>query len=135
MSENADAVQRVVEAINRVDLEGFADAVTEDFEIDFSNSRGPMNGVYRGRDQAREFVESFLEPWASLEFEMIEITELQDGRVMQVGELRSRGSESGAEVGARGATIWTVRDGKVSAVKLYQSKDEALAAEGVSPAS
>ena len=48
MSEKADAVRRVVDAINRVDLDGFADAVSEDFEIDFSNSRGPMSGVYRG---------------------------------------------------------------------------------------
>ena len=31
-------------------------------------------------------------------------------------------------MGARGATVWTIRDGKVAAVKLYQSKEEALEA-------
>jgi ketosteroid isomerase-like protein len=134
MSEKVAAVHRVVDAINRVDLDGFADTVTDDFEIDFSNSRSPMSGMYRGRDQAREFLRSFLEPWAKLEFVSREVFELDDGRVLQVGGLRSRGHESGVEVEASGATLWTIRDGKAATVKLYQSKEEALAAEGVSPA-
>jgi ketosteroid isomerase-like protein len=135
MSDKADAVGRVVDAINRVDYDAFADAVSENFEIDFSNSRSPMSGVYRGRDQAREFLQSFLEPWASLEFDTKELIELPDGRVLQVGGLRSRGHGSGVEVEARGATVWTIRDGVVAAVQLFQSKDEALEAAGVSPAS
>ena len=135
MSQATAAVRRVVDAINEVDLEEFADAVSEDFVIDFSNSRSPMSGMYRGRDQAREFLRSFLEPWASLQFETREIIELQDGRILQVGGLRSRGDGSGVEVEASGATLWTIRDGRAAAVKLYQSKDEALEAEGVSPAS
>jgi ketosteroid isomerase-like protein len=130
MSENAEAVRRVVDAMNRVDLEAFADAISEDFEIDFSNSRSPMSGVYRGRDQAREFLQSFLEPWESLEFSVTELIELKDGRVLQVGGLQSRGHGSGVEVEARGATVWTVRNGEAAAVKLYQSKEEALEAAG-----
>ena len=130
MPEKADAVRRVVDAINRVDLDEFADAVSENFEIDFSNSRSPMSGMYRGRDEAKEFLRSFLEPWASLEFAVTELIELPNGRVLQAGGLRSRGHGSGVEVEASGATVWTVRDGKVAAVKLYQSKEEALEAEG-----
>ena len=130
MSEGVKAVRRVVDAINQVDLEAFADAVSDDFEIDFSNSRSPMSGMYRGRDQAREFLRSFLEPWAKLEFVSNEVIELEDGRVLQAGGLRSRGHGSGVEVEANGATVWTVRDGKAAAVKLYQSKDEALEAAG-----
>ena len=129
MSENVEVVRRVVDAINRADIDAFADAISEDFEIDFSNSRAPMRGVYRGRDQAREFLKSFLEPWASLEFVMEELIELEDGRILQAGGLRTRGDGSGVEVTAQGATIWTVRDGEIAAVKLYQSKEEALEAE------
>ena len=135
MSEKADAVRRVVDAINRVDLDAFADAVSEDFEIDFSNSRSPMSGVYRGQDQAREFLRSFLEPWETLEFATKELIDLPDGRVLQVGGLWSRGDGSGVEVEASGATVWTIRDGVVAAVKLFQSKEEALEAAGVSRAS
>ena len=132
MSKAIDAMHRVMDAINRADIEEFTAAITEDFELDFSNSRGPMNGVYRGRDQARQFMESFLEPWASLEFASQETIELPDGRIVQAGELRSRGHGSGAEVGARGATIWSFRDEKVAAVKMYQSKEDALKAGGAS---
>ncbi|MGH2838915.1 MAG: nuclear transport factor 2 family protein [Thermoleophilaceae bacterium] len=128
MSDATDAVRLVVDAINRVDLERFADAISEDFEIDFSNSRSPMSGVYRGRDQAQEFLRSFLEPWSTLEFHAQELIELKGGRVLQVGGLRSRGHGSGVEVEASGATVWTIRDGEVAAVKLYQSKEEALEA-------
>ena len=86
-----------------VDLDAVADAVTEDFEIDFSNSRSPMSGVYRGPDETRDSCRSFFEPWAALEFEDEELIELRMGRVLQDGGLRSRGDGSGVEVEASGA--------------------------------
>ena len=129
MSDNVDAVKRVVDAINRADVDAVAESVSDDFALDFSNSRGPMNGIYHGPDGVREFMTSFFEPWESIEFRPRETpVELDDRRVLTVNDLHGRGHESGVEVTATGATIWTVRDGRVAAVKLYQSKEEALEA-------
>jgi ketosteroid isomerase-like protein len=69
-----------------------------------------------------------LEPWASLRWELEELIELEADWVLTVSEFRTRGHGSGVEVNARGASIWTIRDGEAAAVKLYQSKAEALEA-------
>jgi ketosteroid isomerase-like protein len=132
MSERVEAVRRVVEAINRSDIDAAVESLSQDFEIDFSNSLSPMAGIYRGRDGAREFLTSFHEPWAALEFDTDETIELEDGRVLMASEVRTRGHGSGIEVSAKGATIWAFRDSEVAAVKLYQSKAEALDAAGLS---
>jgi hypothetical protein len=58
------------------------------------------------------------------------LIELDDDRVLSVSHLRMRGRGSGVDVNARGAAIWTIRDGEAAAVKLYQSKAEALEVPG-----
>ena len=128
MSENIEVVRRVLDAFSRADVDAVIAASSEDFEFDFSDSRGPQSGVYRGLDEARSFFESFLEPWAALDVETEEFIELERDRYLTVSKIRTRGQGSGAEVNARGALVWTVRGGEVAAVKLYQSKEEALAA-------
>ena len=128
MSDNLEVVRRVLAAFERADVDAVLEASSEDFEFDFSNSRGPLSGVYRGVDEARTFFESFLEPWAALDVETEEFIELGRDRYLTVSEIRTRGQGSGAEVNARGAFVWTLRGGEVAAMKLYQSKEEALEA-------
>jgi ketosteroid isomerase-like protein len=132
MAENAEIVRRAVDAVNRGEFEALLEMSSTDFEFDFSRSRGPMSGIYRGKDEAREFWTSFSEPWAAFEFDpRAEIRELDDGRVLTVSAFRGRGHESGAEVAATGASLWTIRDGEVAAVSFFQSKAEALEAASV----
>jgi ketosteroid isomerase-like protein len=129
MSENVEAVRRVMDAINRGEFDAAVANFSEKFEFDFSNSRGPMSGTYRGRSEAKGFLTSFWEPWESVEFNPEEeIRELENGLVLTVNAVRGRGSGSGAEVTAVGATLWTIRGGEILAAKMYQSKDEALEA-------
>ena len=128
MSENLKLIRPVIDAFNRADVEGLLEGTTDDFEFDFSNSRGPLSGIYRGHAEAREFLNSFLEPWAALETEEKEFMDLGDDRVLTVTEIRTRGQGSGIEVNATGAMIWKIRDGEVVAAKMYQSKDDALEA-------
>jgi ketosteroid isomerase-like protein len=129
--ENVELVRGIIDAINRGDIDSATEAAHRDFEADWSNSRGPLSGVYRGREQVRELWKSFLEAWASLRWDPEELVELDGGRVLVVNHVRMRGHASGVEVDARGAQIWTIRDGKAYAVKLYQSKAEALEATGL----
>jgi ketosteroid isomerase-like protein len=129
MSESVEVVKRVIDAFNREDVDAAVDSMAQDLVFDFSNSRGPMSGVYRGREGMREFLTSFGEAWAELEFDpQEEMVELDDGRVVTVNAFRGRGQESGVEVEAAGAGIWTIRRGEVAAMTFYQSKEEALEA-------
>jgi ketosteroid isomerase-like protein len=129
--ENVEVVRRIIDAINRRDIDAVVEWVTDDFVADWSNSRGLLSGVYRARDQAREAFELFLEPWDSLRWEPEELIELGDDRVLTVSRLQMRGRGSGVEVNASGASIWTIRDGRAAAITLYQSKAEAAEAAGL----
>ena len=129
--ENVEVVRRIVREFNRRDVDSATDLATVDCELDFSNSRGPESRVYRGRDQTRQFFNAFMEAWASLRWELEELIELEGDRVLTVSQLQMRGRGSGAEVTVKGASIWTIRDGKVAAQTLYQSKAEALDAAGL----
>jgi ketosteroid isomerase-like protein len=127
---NVEIVRRLFDAISRGDVDTVAELATEDFEADWSNSRGLLSGVHRGRDEARESLKAFLEPWESLRWDPEELIELEGDRVLAVSRIRMRGRGSGVEVSAAGASIWTIRDGKAADMKLYQSKAEALEAAG-----
>jgi ketosteroid isomerase-like protein len=127
-SGDVEVVRRIIDALNRGDVDGAMDATSSDCEVDWSNSRGVLKGVYHGRDEARELWKSFLEVWASVRWEVREFVDMEDGRVVIASEFQTRGDASGVEVAARGASLWTIRDGEAAAVKLYQSKAEALEA-------
>ncbi len=92
--ENVEVVRRIIDAINRADIDAVVESATEDFVMDLSSSRGLLSGVYRGGEQAREAVEAFLEPWDSLRWEP-ELIELDADRVLTVNAFQMRGRGSG----------------------------------------
>jgi ketosteroid isomerase-like protein len=126
--DNVELVRRIIELFNRKDIARVLDAVADDFELDWSNSIGPLKGVYKGREGALELWESFLDAWDEIRWDPQEIIEVDEARVILVNHVRMRGGGSGVDVEATAAQLWTITDGKGRSVKLYQSKAEALAA-------
>ena len=126
--DNVELVRRIIELFNRKDIARVMDAVADDFELDWSNSIGPLKGVYKGREGALELWESFLDAWDEIRWDPQEIIEVDEARVILVNHVRMRGGGSGVDVEATAAQLWTIADGKGRSVMLYQSKAEALAA-------
>ena len=129
--ENVEILRATIAAINRGDLDQALVAAHEDFEADWSNSIAPHGGVYRGRERARELFEAFLEAWEEFRWDVQQIIEVDEARVVVVNRVRARGRGSGVEVDATGAQLWTITGGEVRSVKLYQSKADALEAVGL----
>lgn len=129
---NLEMVRQAIDAINRGDIRRAMEQAADDFEMDWSNSIGPLNGVYRGRGQVSEVWESFLEAWDELQWDVQDVLDLDAQRVLVVNRVRMRGRASRVEVEATGAQIWTIRNATLGSVKLYQSKAEALEAVGFS---
>ena len=130
-NQNVEIVKGTIESLNSRDLDQAVEAAHEDFEADWSNSIAPHRGVYRGRERARELFEAFLEAWDEFRWDVQEIVEVDQARLVSVNRVRGRGRGSGVEVDATGAQLWTITDGKVRSVKLYQSKAAALEAVGL----
>jgi ketosteroid isomerase-like protein len=129
--ENVEIVRATTEAINRGDLDQALEAAHEDFEADWSNSIAPHGGVYQGRERVRELFAAFLEAWEEFRWDLQEIIEVDEARVLAVNRVRGGGRGSGVEVDATGAQLWTITGGEVCSVKLYQSKADALEAVGL----
>ena len=101
--------------------------VTDDVEFDWSDSRAPYRGIFRGRDELRSAWSAWLDAWDEWATEFTESIEVDAETVVVTTKIRARGRGSGVEVEAHGASVWTFRDGKISTAKLFQSRSEALA--------
>jgi ketosteroid isomerase-like protein len=125
--ENVELVREAVEAFNRGDLEWLLERIDDDFEFDWTRSRGPLAAVYRGPDGLAEFIR---EQWETLESFAMEPSEFIDrGRHVVVPNIVRAQGRSGIEVSAEANHVFTLdRDGRVSRVTMYQRLDEALAA-------
>ena len=127
---NVELVCRAIDSVNRGRLA--VEDIADDFEMDWSNSVGPLKGVYRGLEQVNEAFQSFREAWDRLQWDVQEAIDLEGGRVLIVNRVRMRGRTSRVEVEATGIQVWTLREGKLASVKLYQSRAEAVEAVGLS---
>jgi ketosteroid isomerase-like protein len=130
--ENIEVVRRTIDLFNRNEVDRVLDTADRNLEMDWSNSIGPLRGVYRGRQEVLEFWQSFLEAWDEVRWDPQEFIEVDEARVIVVNRVRMRGRRSGADVEAIGVQLWTITDGKGRKVKLYQTKAEALEAPGLS---
>jgi ketosteroid isomerase-like protein len=127
-----EIVRRALELVlHDRDFDGAAELLDDHAEFDWSNSRAPYGGVYRGRDEVRAMWQLWMGAWEDWETEIVEAIEVDADTVVIATRVKGRGKGSGVEVGARGASVWTVRDGKIVKGKLFQSKAEALAAVGL----
>jgi ketosteroid isomerase-like protein len=129
--ENVEIVRRAFESINRGDVDGALDAAADDFEVDWSNSIGPLKGIYKGKERVRGLWSAFLEAFDAVRWDPEEVIEVDESRVIAVNHVRMRGRGSGVDVEAIGVQLWTISEGEAQSIKLYQSKAEALEAVGL----
>jgi ketosteroid isomerase-like protein len=124
--ENVELVRRTIDFFNRREIDRALNATDPNLEMDWSNSIGPLRGVYRGRKEVLEFWQAFLEAWDEVRWDPQEFIEVDEARLIVVNRVRMRGKRSRVDVEAIGVQLWTIADGKGRKVKLYQTKADAL---------
>jgi ketosteroid isomerase-like protein len=102
-----------------------------DAVVDWSNSRGVDVGVYRGQGEVRAFAQRFREAFEEIRIELVDPVEVKDGLVLAENVAYMRGRD-GIQVEARSAWLITFRGGQQTSLTLYQTKQEALEAAGLS---
>ena len=129
--ENVDIVLRVMQRFAQQDIEAALHDIDPDATLDWSNSDALDSGVYTGHAAWRAFMEARDEALSERRFDSAEILTPAADTVVLGGRLREQGRASGVAVETRGATVWTLREGKVICLKIYQSTDDALKAVGL----
>ena len=129
--ENVEFVRRVYALIDRGD-ETVWDLVTPEFVMD--NSRRQIEPtVVRGRDQVRAYINSGREAWeeGTNRWEPEELIDADD-KVVAFIRTSGKGKESGAQVEAHVAHVWTFRNGKPIAQEYFgDDRTAALEAAGL----
>ena len=127
--ENVEIVQRHVEAWNRRDLKAWLDMFHSDAEIDWSRSRAPHKGVYRGRRELEAFWGVFWSTFEDVQLENYGFAEAGSEVVYsQTAHLRGR---QGIEVIARSTQVFTLENGQITCLRMFQERAEALEAAGL----
>ena len=127
--ENVEIVKASIDAINRGDWDAMLKDAAPGFEYDFSRAVGPWRGVV-GLDQIRRVLGEFRETWESARVEPHEFIEAGDLVLVPATQhLKGRG---GIEVVARATFVWTIRNGAIERVSMYQEKEDALEDLGLS---
>jgi ketosteroid isomerase-like protein len=127
--ENLETVRRHTEAWNRRDLTAWLALSSSGAEFDWSRSRGPLKGVYRGHGELEVFWDAFWSIFEDVQLEMHGFTEVGSEVVVpNTAHLRGR---QGIEVVARSTFLFTVESGRITRLRMFQERAEALEAAGL----
>ena len=127
--ENVEVVRRQIEAWNRRDLTTWLALFRSDAEIDWSRARGPLKGVYRGHGELEAFWDEFWSTFEDVQLETHGFTEAgSEVVVSNTAHLRGR---EGIEVTARSTFVFTVENGQITRLRMFQERAEALEAVGL----
>jgi ketosteroid isomerase-like protein len=86
--------------------------------------------IYRGHADLRGAFRGWLEAWASIDYRAEELIDLGDS-VLAFVRVTAVGRSSGVEVGYDTPQLWTLEEGKVTRMRVFADRAEALQAAGL----
>jgi ketosteroid isomerase-like protein len=126
--ERIEFVRRAIDAFNRRDIDEMLSLAGDDFEYDWSRSRGPNRGVYKGPEGFFEFLGDQWEMFDPFELEADEFIS-RGNHVVVPNTVRGRGPQ-GVAVSAKTTHVYTFDGRRLVRITMFQQLDEALAATG-----
>jgi ketosteroid isomerase-like protein len=133
-SANLDLVRSIYAAWERGD---YGSAEWAHPEIEFVIPDGPAPGRWTGLAGLAKAARDQLDTWQDYRIDVDEYRELDADRVLVLYHRSGRGKASGLDIGqlqSRGASLFHVRDGKVTRLVFYLDHRCALADLGLAPA-
>ena len=127
--ENVETVRRYNDAWNRRDQTAWLALLSSGAEVDWSRSRGPLKGVYRGPGELEVFWDAFWSTFADVQVEYHGFTEV-GSEVVVPNTAHVRGRQD-IEVVARSTFVFTVENGRITRLRMFQDQAEALEAAGL----
>ena len=133
MSENLDLVPSIFADWERGD---FSSAGWADPEIEFVLTDGPEPGNWSGLAAVAQAMRGWLSGWENYRLEGEQYRELDDERALVFWNQSGRGKASGLELAQRwpkAASLFLIRDDKVTSLVTYFDRERALAELGLAP--
>jgi ketosteroid isomerase-like protein len=103
----------------------------EDLRID-NMPEFPIKGPYEGHEGLAQWRDDISEVIEDLRFDVKEIIDLDDGRVLSIQRATGRAVHTGIEMDVLWASVLTLRKGKIVHAQGYWTPEQARAAVGLS---
>jgi ketosteroid isomerase-like protein len=130
---NLDLVRSIFTALERDD---YSSAEWTESEVEYVIADGPSPGRWKGRVGMAEGIRDWLGAWEDFRVKAEEYRELDDERVLVLVVFSGRGKTSGLEIDetrSKGASLFSIRDGKVTKSVQYWDRESAFADLGLAP--
>jgi ketosteroid isomerase-like protein len=85
----------------------------------------------RGRPEVIAFFEQYRDGWIDVVYELLELIEVPDGRVVALVRQSGRGRQSGVPIVIHFYELCTIRDGKARKIEVFRRRADALQAAGL----
>ena len=131
--ENVEIVRKIYDAVARRDDETPFEFYAEDIVLDLSRWDGVVLDsrlVSRGHDAVRQVWRDRLSAFGDIDYEVDEWLDADD-KVLAVVREFDVGRASGISVDASHVAVWTLAEGKVIRLQVFNKRDEALEAAGL----
>ncbi len=128
--ENVELVRDGIDAVNRGDLDAWVASLSPDVVWESLSVPG-FREVYRGRGEAREWVEEVLELWKGVHLQIEQITALSDDRLLVALVRTARGSASDVPVAMHDWSVFWFAEGLITRRQGFRTKEEALETAGL----
>ena len=128
--EDVDVVKRAWEAVSShgdLPFDLWDEAVQMDNMPEF-----PIQGAYYGHEGLAQWREDIAEVIEDLRFDVKEVIDLDEDRVLSVQRALGRAAHTGIEMDVLWASVLTLRDGKIVRAQGYWTPEQAREAVGLS---
>jgi ketosteroid isomerase-like protein len=129
--EKVEIAKRNVEAFNRLDVDGFVESATADFEWFPAGATALERVSFLGREGVEKYFEELRDTWEEIRLVAQEFRDLGD-RTLFLGRLEGRGRASGAPVESPFGVVFDFRGNRCSCIRAFPDHDEALQVAGLS---
>jgi ketosteroid isomerase-like protein len=138
VSESADTIRQANDARNafmrgELSSEAYAEHLDPQIELLWPDRQTfpdfPQH--LRGLAEYIDHVEQLRDGWIDLVYELLELIDVPDGRVVALVRQSGRGRQSGVPIVIHYFALYTVRDGKACKIEYFRHRADALQAAGL----
>ena len=128
--ENVETVRRAVAALNERDIDGYLACCTEDVQL--FTPTAPLEGAYEGTSGIRRFLSDVQD--AGPDFRLAVESLDSPAPELVVASLRATasGRTTGIDADLQITNVYELDNGRIRRVRVFQDRDEALRAAGLS---
>jgi ketosteroid isomerase-like protein len=131
--ENVETVKRELAAVNARAIDRYLECCTEDIELHVV-AFAALGGIYIGRDAIQRFWTDIADTAPDFRLEIERLEQIAIDQVLASMRISATGRASGLSVAdeSPGTNVYDFANGKISRVRIFRDRREALEAVGLS---